>query len=437
MADGAVAGGGSSAAGVGETSAAGGGPKRRQEEKTSPDDVRPKESAAPAAEEGDAFVPSLLVKTVAGAGGKRRREEKMSPDVRPKGLEAPANFEKLIEEEGYAVVPGLVDKAAVQAAVGAIEARVETALAGYGVDNPGSMESLLQATKHFGTTPANWTGLPFGGFSMRGWVKAFGGGRLFQNWKSPPVEACREATREVVARWHRSAGWSVDLRAMPEKCSMKVGGCEALPAHLDMGRVGSLQIVIALSVTEVVLWPCSHKIRFNPGGSGSSFRCSQTPWMTPYGPPWIPSAPLDSTERFKPGMEPQSADGSGGKPKGTRGETPGPNRPMGRVGRPRESGGKLRLPGYYKLLPADITNLKKVCSQLTIPVNPGDVVFFAGGKMVHSSPAVPAGAAVRFMTYAHWEEAASATSSSEAKLSNGCGEVDCCSVVAKAATTVD
>ena len=185
------------------------------------------------------------------------------------GSVVPANFDKLIEEEGYVVVPSLVDKKAVIAAVQAIEGRVHEALAGYGVDNPRSMDSLLQAVKHFGTTPSNWTGPRFGGFSHRGWVKPFGGGRLFQDWDSPAVEACREATREIVARWHRSAGGSGELQAMPEKCSVKPGGCEALPAHLDKDRVGSLQVVIALSVTEVVLWPRSHKLRFNPGGRGS------------------------------------------------------------------------------------------------------------------------------------------------------------------------
>ena len=123
-------------------------------------------------------------------------------------------------------------------------------------------------------------------------------------------------------------------------------------------------------------------------------------------------------------MEPQSADVSGGKPKGLRVETPSPNRPMGRVELPRGSGGKLPLdrlfdfkplPGYYKLSPTDMAKLKEHCSELTIPVNPGDVVFFAGGALVHSSPAVPAGAATRYMTYAHWQEVTSADGSGHAR----------------------
>ena len=96
---------------------------------------------------------------------------------------------------------------------------------------------------------------------------------------------------------------------------------------------------------------------------------------------------------FGPGMEPQSADGSGGKPKRISGEI--------------SSGSPIRglhRPGYYPLTLKDIAKLEKQCSELVIPVNPGDVVLFAGGTMVHSSPAAPAGAAARFMTYAHWEQ---------------------------------
>ena len=56
----------------------------------------------------------------------------------------------------------------------------------------------------------------------------------------------------------------------------------------------------------------------------------------------------------------------------------------------------------------DKAKLEKHCRQLVIPVNPGDVVFLVGGALVHSSPAVRAGDATRFMTYAHWAETASA-----------------------------
>ena len=196
-------------------------------------------------------------------------------NTRPKGSAVPPNFGQLMEEEGYAVATGLVDKETVAQAVQAIKARVQEALEGYGVKNPEDMQSLLGAAKHFGKTPANWTGVRFGGFGKRGWVKPVGGGRLFLGWDAPVVEACREATRDIVAHWHQSAGGSGVLRAMPEKCSVKPGGCPALPPHLDKDRVGTLQVVIALSdATEVILWPRSHKLRFNPGGSGMLFPSS-------------------------------------------------------------------------------------------------------------------------------------------------------------------
>ena len=81
--------------------------------------------------------------SAAGVGMTRKRMRKtvVRPDLRPTGSAAPANFEKLIEEEGYAVVPGLVEKKTVMAAVRAIESRVHEALAGFGVDNPWSMGS--------------------------------------------------------------------------------------------------------------------------------------------------------------------------------------------------------------------------------------------------------------------------------------------------------
>ena len=70
--------------------------------------------------------------------------------------------------------------------------------------------------------------------------------------------------------------------------------------------------------------------------------------------------------------------------------------------------------GYYKLSPTDMVALEKKCERLAIPVNRGDVVFWAGGTMVHASPAVPEGVATRFMTYAHWEEAAASADGSGA-----------------------
>jgi len=181
-----------------------------------------------------------------------------------------------MEAEGYVVIPGVVDKKAAELAVQAMEDRVRQALEGYGVQSPGDMTSLLGAAVRFDRTPPNWPGARFGGFAFRGWQKKIGVGRLFKDWDDPSVLACREATRYIVAHWHQSAGGSGVLTAMPEMCSVKPGGCPALPAHLDQGRVGTLQVLIALSATEVILWPRSRKIPFNEGGSGRLAPCPST-----------------------------------------------------------------------------------------------------------------------------------------------------------------
>ena len=58
--------------------------------------------------------------------------------------------------------------------------------------------------------------------------------------------------------------------------------------------------------------------------------------------------------------------------------------------------------------------LETECKRLCIPVNRRDVVFWVGGTMVHASPAVPPGAATRFMTYARWKEIAASADESAA-----------------------
>ena len=85
-----------------------------------------------------------------------------------------------------------------------------------------------------------------------------GTGRVFDNFSGEFVDRCRDKTRGVVASIH---GVSVDcLKKMPEKASIKPEGCRALKWHLDAGRRGSVQVVIALTSTVFMVWPGSHKV---------------------------------------------------------------------------------------------------------------------------------------------------------------------------------
>ena len=49
------------------------------------------------------------------------------------------------------------------------------------------------------------------------------------------------------------------LTRVPERASVKMKGCRELGAHLDLDRRGDVQIVIALSQTDVLVWPGSHE----------------------------------------------------------------------------------------------------------------------------------------------------------------------------------
>ena len=177
-----------------------------------------------------------------------------------------ALFDKQMKVEGYFVFKGFVDKALVAQGVCAIKQRVQTALAGYGVSSAEDCGNLRECAKFFASTPANWEGIRFGGCDKRGWNISVGNGRMFTDWHDLSIDAIRATTLPVAAHWHGVPESA--LCGQPESCSVKPSGCPPLPAHLDQGRVGTLQIVIALSDTEVVLWPRSHKLKFNVGGTG-------------------------------------------------------------------------------------------------------------------------------------------------------------------------
>ena len=166
-----------------------------------------------------------------------------------------------LSEKGFVVFTAKIEKDLAARGADAIRGRVQEALRLYKVKDFQNVEASLRgAAKHFGTTPPGWDGVAFGGFDKRGWHISVGNGRVFQDWQHPDILAIREATRSIACDWHGVQ--SNALRGNPESCSLKVAGCPALGAHLDKARVGSLQIVIALSKTKGIVWPGSHMHAF-------------------------------------------------------------------------------------------------------------------------------------------------------------------------------
>ena len=182
------------------------------------------------------------------------------------GLEHWGDFDQQMRDEGYFVFKALVRQDLVDKGVHAMQQRVQCVLEAYGEPFEADCGNLVRLAKLFGASPAGWSGAPFGGFDKRGWNKSVGNGRMFKDWDDPSIGAIRAATLPFAAHWH--AVPESALVGQPESCSVKPGGAPRLPAHLDQGRLGTLQIVVALSDTEVVLWPRSHKMTFNPGGKG-------------------------------------------------------------------------------------------------------------------------------------------------------------------------
>lgn len=170
-------------------------------------------------------------------------------------------WEEELLEKGFVVFTAKIGKDLAARGADAIRSRAQHVLQLYGVKGVANVESSLRrSAKLFGKSPEGWKGPAFGGFGKRGWHISVGNGRMFQDWDHPDILSIREATRSIACDWHGVSG--DDLRGHPESCSMKVSGCHALEAHLDKARVGTLQIVIALSKTTGVLWPGSHKYVF-------------------------------------------------------------------------------------------------------------------------------------------------------------------------------
>ena len=147
-----------------------------------------------------------------------------------------------------------------------VEEHVRSVLNMYGVEAGEGFEGLLQVQERWMRSPEGWDGAPFGSISRRGWMQSSGTGRVFQDFGPPAVVEARESLRYLVAALHQVEPSALQMR--PEKASVKRAGCRAMPLHLDRGRVGSYQIVIALGPATFLCCPGSQRRSF---GSGSGY----------------------------------------------------------------------------------------------------------------------------------------------------------------------
>jgi hypothetical protein len=76
-----------------------------------------------------------------------------------------------------------------------------------------------------------------------------------------------KATRSIIQSFSRGR----DLEAVPESCSFKVPGCPEWVPHLDRNREGTLQVVIALTNTQFLVWPRSHLQQIGRGPDTKGF----------------------------------------------------------------------------------------------------------------------------------------------------------------------
>ena len=162
-----------------------------------------------------------------------------------------------MDTDGFAIIPGLISQALIAPAVEAIKERVNVALQGYNIEPGPDCEGLIHATNLLDKTPEGWPGISFGGFGKRGWMKASGTGRIFDNFIDDRVLQVQEACRDLAANLLQVPPES--LQRVHERCSVKVPGCPEFGAHLDRNRENTVQIIVALSGTKFLLWPGSHQ----------------------------------------------------------------------------------------------------------------------------------------------------------------------------------
>ena len=106
-------------------------------------------------------------------------------------------------------------------------------------------------------SPENWSHKPWGGVDKLGFQKPLGSGRLFSGFedKRELVQA-QEKFRTLVAELHQVPPH--ELARVKDTVSVKPVGAPALALHVDGSRLGTFQIVVALSQTSFVVVPGTH-----------------------------------------------------------------------------------------------------------------------------------------------------------------------------------
>ena len=163
------------------------------------------------------------------------------------------------DKDGYFVVPGLIDRTMAANAAKEVRVATERLLKAYGIKAGPDFKVLLRNMRRFQRTPKASQGqFKFGAYSKRAWMQNSGTGRFYENFSGIAVDTCRERTREIVASIHGVPPEA--LKQQPEKASIKPEGCGPLKWHLDQDRVGTVQVVIALTASSFMMWPGSHKV---------------------------------------------------------------------------------------------------------------------------------------------------------------------------------
>jgi hypothetical protein len=111
-----------------------------------------------------------------------------------------------------------------------------------------------------------WKGAKFGAHGKRGWLLKLGTGRMFDAWTPDALTTLLSEVRPFVAKLYGCP--PEELVWHPDRVGVKPARCPALPVHLDQNRLGTFQLLVALSETTAVAYEGSHKNVYNQGGDG-------------------------------------------------------------------------------------------------------------------------------------------------------------------------
>ena len=173
----------------------------------------------------------------------------------------------LLAAQGYFVIEQSVDARLVSDLHGAVEKRIHHALRCYGKSCSSDFRELRQV--RWDSTPDGWVDVPFGPIELIGWHKTLGGGRIFAGsfYDSPELSAVQSVFKPLCAHLfdllapHPNRRTSpIDLVWKQDSVSVKPPGSDALESHIDTKRL--FQIIVALSDTEWVVYPRSHKCKW-------------------------------------------------------------------------------------------------------------------------------------------------------------------------------